>query len=112
MGDERHLVIHQRRPESPKEELSEYAWRVYRWCQADVGRAAQVSRAEVGAMIDGNERILSYVEEVINTRQHMESVFDAIYVGKEDKGTRQGYSPCCSTQLCVQPWSCCASGQR
>lgn len=74
----------ERRPTKPL--LSPYARCVYRWCQADIDRAAQVSQAEVGLMIDGEEPLLPYVEAVIDTRQHLESVFDALHVGNEDEG--------------------------
>lgn len=66
--------------------MSAWALRVYRWCQQDVHQASQVSRAEVAAMVDGDQPLLPYVEEVIAKRHRLDELFDAVHTGKEDTG--------------------------
>lgn len=66
-------------------------------------------------MIDGNEAILPYVEVVIDTRQHLESVFDALHVGHEKAGAElPSILECreCIVGNQSQPWSYCRRGLR
>ncbi len=85
-----------------KATMSPWALRVYRWCQQDL-HASQVSRAEVAAMIDGDEPMLPHVERVIEKHHLLDALFDALHTGDEDAGAWLGVlvGDLCKMYICV-----------